>query len=504
MPPDGRFRSGPSGGDFAPRPSTGRVRDSDGQARYLPRRRRNGRGGRTLFQKTAPQSPALEWLAGLRDQQHDEFAAAAQHYRAAAERTSDPDERREYLNQVLDAWRGLAAAQGYAADPDPVAALAHLTDGLEFDDAIGTPDDLPRLVALHQRRAPRVRCPIWKAWLLCGPENCRLPKNCFARGMAKAAPPVAGEEADRANFGFRCREKLLETLYRQNRLSAAFPAIDADDASSFRRLAWLCQQEQNWPALDELIRLRRRQQTSDPWIDYFLALRAQANGDSAAALEAVQRAEAGADESLVQTLAWLKNQLLIQSGGVSQAYQGSSDQREAFRRLVTHLAGLEDWDGVLELANLHGSLAPRRSATLYWSVTAHWHRGEYQEIVDILTPWPEDRVSRLEPGQLSELCDLLVRSLLRLGKLAEAEAAADRRPRRICRGTAAGRTRLGQGRRGGHARIAPAAPHCPGGVPAAASPRPRVAPLLSDARVAAIRHSKPRPCRAMAIRTKWQ
>lgn len=378
------------------------------------------------LRQTSPQSAAVELVAAWRMEQRGEFEAAARHFQAAAARATDADERREHQHQYLDAMaRAGRAGKAMAASSEPREALAYLTHGLEYEEASLTLKDLPPLIEQHRQRDPQdPRLAYLEGLLALQAGNFAEAATRFQQVLSGPLPTPSDATDDLAGLS---RSKLREALYRQNRLAEAYQAAEGEEFElGFRRLGWLCNNDENWPALDELIRLHKRRKPDDPWIDYFLALRAQAQGDSAAALLAVQRAEASTDETLRQTLAWLKNQLLIQSGGISEAYSNSSDQREAFRRLVTHLSNQEDWEGVLELVNLHSSQAPRRSSTLYWSVAAHWHRGEYQEVVDGLTPWPEDRVTRLEAGQLSELCDLLVRSHLRLGHLQAAEAAAQR------------------------------------------------------------------------------
>jgi hypothetical protein len=173
--------------------------------------------------------------------------------------------------------------------------------------------------------------------------------------------------------------------------------------------------------------LQQIQRPNDPWVDYFRALERQAQGDNAGALAAVERAEAaesGDDEALQWQFAWLKNTLLIDGSGIERAYLESKDPREAFRRLAPHLAGLEDWDGVLQLTELHAATGARRATTIYWAVKAHWNRGEYEEVLNRLSPWPYDRLSRLGGDQLTELCDMAVRSALRLGRIPEAESLA--------------------------------------------------------------------------------
>jgi hypothetical protein len=378
-----------------------------------------------FFRDVDQESPALELLAGLRLEQRGEHLAAAQHFRLAAERAPNPDERQAHYARFLNAMAYAGrSAEGYLAASDPEQALALLTAGLEFGEAPITPDDLPRLVTLHKQRRPQDhRLPYLEGLVAFDAGDFAAAESKLQGALAKLGSAPAEDAPELEEL---CRSKLQEARYRQGRLAAAYQAATGHQAEAFRELARLCQADRNWAAFDELIELHRQRPKHDPWIDYFLALRAQAEGDAAAALAAVQRAEANADDGLKQTLAWLKNQLLIQSGGIAQAYQGSSDPREAFRRLVAHLAAEEDWAGVLELSELHSAPAPRRSTTLYWSAAANWRLGRYQAIIDSLTPWPEDRVGRLDAGQLTELCDLVVRSHLRLGQLKQAQVAADR------------------------------------------------------------------------------
>jgi hypothetical protein len=379
-----------------------------------------------FFRDADPKSPALEMLAGLAQQQRGERLAAARHFRLAAER-ANPDERQAHWAQFLTAMASAGrSAQGYLAAPDPKQSLAQLTAGLEFGEAPITPEDLPRLVALHKQRLPGdPRLPYLEGLVACGTGDFAAAEALLQNALPKLRAAAAADD-EGADLVEPCLSKLLEARYRQGRLAAAYQGAAGHQAEAFRELARLALEDRNWAAFDELIELHRQSPKHDPWIDYFLALRAREEGDSAAALAAVQRAEASADEALIQTLSWLKNQLLIQAGGVTQAYQASSDPREAFRRLVAHLSAEEDWAGVLELTALHSAQSPRRSTTLYWSAAANWRLGKYQAIIDTLTPWPEDRVGRLDPGQLTELCDLAVRSHLRLGQLRQAEIAADR------------------------------------------------------------------------------
>ena len=359
---------------------------------------------------------AIERLIGARLAHDSEYPQAAEHFRIAFQAASDPAARNENLQHFLDAMaRSGRAVAGYAAAPNPAQAFSILTAGLDEGEAPITFDDLPLLLAAHRQREP-------------GDVNLHYCQGLLdlAEGRPGAAEQsfAAGEDAAKDDeLRQRLRRKRLEALYQQGRLSDAYQAYASDQELMFRELAWLCRRDRNWKALDELATLHRQRQADDPWIEYFLALKHEAQGNDAEALAAVRRAEETHDDSLAPQLDWLRNNLLLRVEGITQAYLNSGDQREAFRRLVSHLAAAEDWDGILELTELHANSGGggRRSATIYWAAKAQWNCGEYEQIVASLSPWPYERLSRLDGQQIAELYDIVVRSLLRLGRIDEAE-----------------------------------------------------------------------------------
>jgi hypothetical protein len=311
------------------------------------------------------------------------------------------------------------AAEGYAEASDPAEAFAFLTAGLDARGAPVSVSDLLPLLVAHRQKAPRDP----RLYYCEGLWEISRDNYAAAAKALSTAEQNAGNDDDLRQ---QAREKRRGAVYRQGRVAEAYHSAGRGKDAAFRELAWLCKRDENWSALAELLALHRQEQAEDPWLGYFTALREQALGRSELALAAVQRAESAADESLRYLLASLKDELTIESGGVTQAYLNGNDRREAFRRLAPRLADVNDWAGLLKLTELHSATSSqRRSSGLYWATQAHFHRGEYQPIVDSLTPWPSDRLSRLERTQVEELWDLLVRSQLRLGKLDAAQTAAN-------------------------------------------------------------------------------
>jgi hypothetical protein len=372
------------------------------------------------FLRATPGGSAMALrLAGERLAGDGESQPAAEHFLQASREPGNPDFQRVCFERYLDvmASSGRAAA-AYAQAAAPEEAFAYLTRGLEDGDAAITVDDLPLLLAVHRQREPADgRLHYYQGLCELADGKAEEAERTFAAGEAAAQDDEQRE---------RLRGMRLEALVALGRVADAYAAYGADSELMFRELGWLCSRARDWKALDALIEQHREQKPADPWIDYFLALRYEAQGNDAEALAAARRADGGRDEALGSQLDWLKDNLLIRVEGVTQAYIDSSDQREAFRRLVNHLAAAEDWDGILELTELHASSGSgrRRSSTIYWAAKAQWNGGEYEKIVASLSPWPYDRLARLDGQQISELYDIAVRSLLRLGRIEEAAETA--------------------------------------------------------------------------------
>jgi tetratricopeptide (TPR) repeat protein len=364
----------------------------------------------------APESALVELIAGMKLRQREKYEEAAEHFYAAAKRAADDHERREhfyrYWNAMVQAGR---AVEAYQKSEDAVECFAHLTRNIETANSALRSEELPGLIAEHRKRAASDPALKYCEGVLAEQKR----DYATAEKWLDEAESAAGDGDLRQRIG----RKKLEVLYRQGRLRDAYQGA-TNKRSALFELGWLCQRERDWRALGDLIDLRRAEQADDPWIDYFTAIREDGQGDFAAAWDAIKRAEVamGGDESLRMKLDVLKRSVHVPSEKIIEAYRSAGDQRETFRRLVTDLANQEDWEHILELT----AEAPRRSTTLYWATKAHFGMGEFQQVVDSLTPWPYDRLGRVDGAQLAELCDMAVRSELRLGRLDAAQAAADR------------------------------------------------------------------------------
>lgn len=367
----------------------------------------------------APNSAAIEHVLAVQLDADEKYFEAAQHFAKARELEERADKKLEYFHEYLGSMaladRGVEA---YLAADDRDEAFTYLTRGFEDEEAFVSDEALAALIALHRQRKPDdPQLDYFSGLLLLKQGQFAAAEDMLTKAEANA---VDTELEDLA------RSSRLEAIYRQGEITEAYAAAGEDPADTFRELAWLCDRRRDWKGLGELIALHRKNQPRDPWLDYFTALREQGAGNRSAALAAVLRAEAAEDESLETLCTWLKTDLYVESDNVSQAYMKGGPPTEAFDRLVNRLTDDADWDRVLELAQLHAAVAPSEPASLYHTVKARWHKQQYQQLVQLLTPWPAEQLKTADQAWIEEIADLHVRSWLRQGNIDEARAAAER------------------------------------------------------------------------------
>jgi hypothetical protein len=368
--------------------------------------------------RTEPNSPEVEQLLAVQLDNDEQFAEAATHYLAAHKLENHPERKREFFRQYLVSMNAAGrAVEGYQAASDPDAAFKLLTEGYEDDEAYVSDEELPKLVALHRERKPD---DAWVAYLdgrlLLKEKKFAEAEKAFVRGQGTAGDAYHSD---------LLRSGQLEALYRQGDMEAAYAAGSDEPRQSFRVLAGLAVGERNWKRLDELIGLHRFKSPGDRWIDYHTALKEQDAKDYTAALNAVSRAESVDDDGLRSVCSWLKTDLYLASDKLSEALMLGGKPEEAFQRVASRLENEEDWDRLLELTDLHATVAPNKLSSLYYATKARWHKEDYAELTRNLTPWPTDRLKDADQAWITEITDLLVRSWLRQGKIDEARGVAD-------------------------------------------------------------------------------
>ena len=210
------------------------------------------------------------------------------------------------------------------------------------------------------------------------------------------------------------RSGRLEAIYRQGSIKDAYETYADDRETSFRDLAWLADEFHDFKSLSELIGLHVRREPSDPWLGYFTALCEEAAGNYTAALTALAPAENADDQSLQMLCVRLKTELYIKSNNHGQAYTTGDSPHEDFLRIAGRLAELDDWNGVLSVAQQHAAAVPADATSLYYSTKARWHLGLHDQLIQNLTPWPKDKLNSLDQAWAAEMGELLVRSWLRV------------------------------------------------------------------------------------------
>ncbi|MEX2172839.1 MAG: hypothetical protein WD872_00670 [Pirellulaceae bacterium] len=372
-----------------------------------------------FVEQQAPASPLLLTLQAARLENAQKYEQAAALYRQAAQLEWLPAKRAEYEIEYLRAMNAAGkAAEAYARAEDPAAAFEFLTSDYEEYEGGIADEQLPALLAAHRQRQPEgTQADYYEGQLLL-----RQQKYSQASAMLEAA---VAQESDPD------QKSLLQGL----RTAALFHLGRGQEAYEsrgrtpevFQQLAQLCQQQGEWEQLRQLVERHRASNPDDPWIDYFLALDYQQQGDYPLALEALRRAEQSEDESLQMYCQWLKPGLLLKGGSLQEAYASDTDRAASFTRLAGTLSQQEDWQRLLALVELHAADSADSEAQS-WKSLALWKTGKYDEVVASLTPWPDFPLTA-DAGTVNVLHERLVRSLIRLGQLVEARQLAERASR---------------------------------------------------------------------------
>ena len=370
------------------------------------------------IRETEPDSTVLLSLAAQQYEQAQQHAKAAEQYLLAHQREEHPERKQEHFRAYLASMAYAdKVAEAYRTAEDKVAAWDYLTEGHEYDESLITDDVLEELIAEHRELAPsNPRLMYFAARLL-------LRNGDYA---AAAEHFVKAEAAEDEELQDLIRAGRREAIYRQGSIKRAYEAYETDREAAFRDLAWKADERGDFSGLGELLGLHARQVPSDPWLGYFTARREQAAENYTAAIAALAPAEAAEEPGLTSLCSRLKIDLYIKSNNASQAYRTGGKPQEAFLRIAGRLAELDDWEGLLDLANLHGAAVPADATSLYYQTKAHWHLGQYAQLAQNMTPWPAERLKSLDQAWVGEIADLYVRSWLRVPPSEGARSAAER------------------------------------------------------------------------------
>jgi tetratricopeptide (TPR) repeat protein len=394
-----------------------------------------------LVQAQSPQAVELDVLKahGLQYEGQPEQAAAL--FRQASTRDTRPRMKEELFNQFLSAMATAGkAAEGYAVADDPKKAFEFYTTGFEEDESIVDVNQLRALLTAHQKRVPGdARAEYLAGLLLLRDEKYGAADDKFRSALGRAAGTTEvkvktvenkadneytvtdytnAQSAD-AELAELCRSGRIEALFRQGRWQDAYHTF-GQTPDVFRQLAQLCEREGSWDQLRELIVQHQAANPSDRWRDYYRAKELRERGDSQSALAALRRAERG-DEPLPTYCRSMKTDLLIEADKFDEAILNAADRSQILVDLISRLTVSEDWQRINQLVEQYGTSDP---AVLNAWTHALWRQRKYEAIGTVLggeMQW----LNSAQPVVVQALHDRRVRSLLRLGRLTEARAAAE-------------------------------------------------------------------------------
>jgi tetratricopeptide (TPR) repeat protein len=372
-----------------------------------------------FVRQRAADSPVLDALAGRRLEQEEQFDQAAACFLQASKREWLPEKKQEHFDSFLAAMNSAGrAVEAYAQADDSQAAFELLTSGYEERESLISEEQIGPLLIAHRKKRPADPMVDYYAGLmLLRQERYAEAEEKFVSASGKARDDDEKE---------LIRNRRIEALYRQGRLEAVYQDYGRS-SDVFQQLARLCQSDGRWEELRRLINTHRQTAASDPWLNYFSALDLHHRGQHQPALDELQRAERG-DETLQSYCQWVKSEYQVAAGRLAEAYASGDDRRQSFAALAARLARDEQWERLMELVRLHEAGFPLDPEARHWKVTALWNQGQYGAIADELSPWP-DFAHRGQGDTIEGLHDMLVRSLLRLNRLPEAHAAAERASR---------------------------------------------------------------------------
>ena len=364
----------------------------------------------------SPGSPEALQLEGRRLQFQGEYEQAAERFRQAAEQELDPEQRAgswsSFLQAMVDAGQVVA---GYEALPDPRDAFQSLAGGLENDEAMIDYTQLPELLAVHRRRCPDDGWLHYFAGLLAD-QNGDL--EAAAREFAAAG------KSDDEDLKAAAADQRRDLLCRQGKVLEAYrldaDAAGTDAAEAFRELADICRFNDDAPGLQTLLKTHRSDVPDEPWLGYYTAVLLQLQRQTEAAVRSLDGRNKSADEELEDALQALRLELLLDLGRWRQAYDERPD--EVFSQVANHLRFRRNWAALAELCALHRQRNPEDAELLRLAVELAAGQRDDQRVVQLLTPWPADKIDGEYRASL--LRRQLVRSLLRLGRSDEAHQFA--------------------------------------------------------------------------------
>lgn len=368
-----------------------------------------------------PDSARAAFLQGIvaqADERHDE---AAGFFKLAFQREIDDEVREEYVNRFLDA---MSAAEkvvtGYEQAPERDAAFEYLMIGIDDDEPGLTRENRRALIDAHRPHSPDAPPLHYQAGLLLDEDD----DFDGARHEFNAAIEASGDTDESTRY----RQALVGLLHRKGRDVEAYQTVPPVN-DTFQQLVTLHRWGDDSEPLDllkEVYRLHLSANPTDGWLDFCAVIIHRREKNTAEALRlALHGFDHAGDEALKAQYRWLVIDLTVAEGDFATVYRVVAGPDDALSQLGNRFSSVAERDKLKSLLEWHVANNFKKSPVWrFLSVQHSWNAEDYSGVLERIALLPKSAALERSLWQSRNLDEWHIRSLLKLGRLDEAERTA--------------------------------------------------------------------------------
>ena len=366
--------------------------------------------------KQAPDSALQYYLRGVASNAREDYEAAAQVFRQAAEVATNPDDKQYYENEYLTAMNDCnQVVAGYESAFDRNAAFQYLI-GEEHEDYLElAEDEREAILTKHAAYAPADPwVDYYRGSQLLVARDYEAAANAFAVAASK---PTKEDENE-----FVVRRAQVSAMAKAGRAVEALTTVDASP-ESFQALLQACREAQRWDDLKPLADAFRARHPEDPLNDYCAALMLMRDGkwdEAEAKLIAMQDAADDVDYLIDSELTAVR----ARPDRWQAAYANAENQAEAFGELARTLFEHAWHADVAALVERHHDKFPQDLEPAYWDVRNSVVLGTESQFVDRWLPLRDAFLSTDESWRTTPVVRLLWKTWWDMGRHDEARSLA--------------------------------------------------------------------------------
>jgi len=371
--------------------------------------------------------------------EHQHFAAAALHRRAAEQETDREQQQRHWHSFVQEKRLAGELVSGFLEHPEPGTAFHMLVSGIDTGDSMILVEDLPPLLdAYRQKRPGDPWINFYRGYIAAErQEFAEAEKHFLATQQildqrtkrTDHAPPDQGAE-DISEI--EDLESLVSKLRFQRNRARYELGEDVNilkdaghDEDSYQYLASLAVLYHHWKALNRLNLASAQFLPKNIWRPYYEAyalLGARNFAGARLKIDALKRRESEA-----AWMAYYRHQLerafaVAEFQDPSKAFVNSTDDPVGFNQISQQLLADRDWEKLDSLLEKYRNES-NDPHVLQVRLESAWRRSEDASLVQLLTPWPTTQLAK-QPYLESTWRERFIRSQMNLGEWDKAREMA--------------------------------------------------------------------------------